>query len=67
MFVTLQTQRVRTLEQVRHGAEGNEPVDFALQCSRRSFMQISDREPEFEGTKPPGRTRPEISAAPLVS
>ena len=30
MIVTLQTQRVQTLEQVRRVAEGNEPVDFAL-------------------------------------
>ena len=30
MIVTLQTQRVQTLEQVRHVAEGTEPVDFAL-------------------------------------
>lgn len=28
--MTLQTQRVQTLEQVRRVAEGNEPVDFAL-------------------------------------
>ena len=28
--MTLQTQRVQTLEQVRHVVEGNEPVDFAL-------------------------------------
>ena len=30
MIVTLQTQRVQTLEQVRRVADGNEPVDFAL-------------------------------------
>ena len=30
MIVTLQTQRVQTLAQVRRVAEGNEPVDFAL-------------------------------------
>ena len=30
MIVTLQTQRVHTLEQVRRVAEGNEPVDFAV-------------------------------------
>ncbi len=30
MIVTLQTQRVQTLEQVRRVAEGNEPVDFTL-------------------------------------
>ena len=30
MIVTLQTQRVQTLEQLRRVAEGNEPVDFAL-------------------------------------
>ena len=30
MIVTLQTQRVQTLEQVRRVAEDNEPVDFAL-------------------------------------
>ena len=30
MIVTLQTQRVQTLEQVRRVAEGNEAVDFAL-------------------------------------
>ena len=30
MIVTLQTQRVQTLEQVRHVAKGTEPVDFAL-------------------------------------
>ena len=30
MIVTLQTQRVQTLEQVRRVAEGNEPVDFAV-------------------------------------
>ena len=30
MIVTLQTQRVQTLEQVRHVAEGTGPVDFAL-------------------------------------
>ena len=30
MIVTLQTERVQTLEQVRRVAEGNEPVDFAL-------------------------------------
>ena len=29
MIVTLQTQRVQTLEQVRRVAEGTEPVDFA--------------------------------------
>ena len=28
--MTLQTQRVQTLEQVRRVAEGNEPVDFAV-------------------------------------
>ena len=30
MIVTLQTQRVQTLEQLRRVAEGTEPVDFAL-------------------------------------
>ena len=30
MIVTLQTQRVQTLEQVRRVAEGNKPVDLAL-------------------------------------
>ena len=29
MIVTLHTQRVQTLEQVRHVAQGTEPVDFA--------------------------------------
>ncbi len=29
MIVTLQTERVRTLEQVRAFVEGSEPVDFA--------------------------------------
>ena len=38
MIVTLQTQRVRTLEQVRRVAEGNEPVDFA----------VADRESAYE-------------------
>lgn len=30
MIVTLKTQRVHTLEQVRRVAGGNEPVDFAV-------------------------------------
>ena len=30
MIVTLQTERIRTLEEVRTFVDGNEPVDFEL-------------------------------------
>ena len=47
MIVTLQTQRVQILEQVRRVAEGNEPVDFALadrasayEFTRRTLVQL---------------------------
>jgi len=39
MIVTLQTQRVQTLEQVRRVAEGNEPVDFALPRALRHYRR----------------------------
>ena len=42
MIVTLQTQRVQTLEQVRRVAEGNEPVDFAL-AERASAYEFIGR------------------------
>ena len=42
MIVTLQTQRVRTLEQVRRVAEGNEPVDFAV-AERESAYEFIRR------------------------
>jgi len=51
MIVTLQTQRVRTLEQVRRVAEGTEPVDFrvveresAYEFIRRTLVQF-----DYEG------------------
>ena len=42
MIVTLQTQRVQTLEQVRRVAEGNEPVDFAF-AERASAYEFIGR------------------------
>ena len=42
MIVTLQTQRVQTLEQVRRVAEGNEPVDFVL-AERASAYEFIGR------------------------
>ena len=42
MIVTLQTQRVQTLEQVRRVAEGNEAVDFAL-ADRASAYEFIGR------------------------
>ena len=58
MIVTLQTQRVRTLEQVRRVAEGNEPVDFTLadrasayEFIRRTLAQF-DCSPQAVVTSP---------------
>ena len=58
MTVTLQTQRVRTLEQVRCVAEGNEPVDFTLadrasayEFIRRTLVQF-DYSPQAVVTSP---------------
>ena len=46
MIVTLQTQRVRTLEQVRRVAEGNKPVDFTL----ADHLKVERRRSEHQRT-----------------
>ena len=50
MIVTLQTQRVRTLEQVRRVAEGNEPVDFAVAERESAYEFIRRTLVEFDYT-----------------
>ena len=50
MIVTLQTQRVRTLEQVRRVAEGNEPVDFAVADRESAYAFIRRALVEFSYT-----------------
>ena len=48
--MTLQTQRVRTLEQVRRVAEGNEPVDFAVAERESAYEFIRRTSVEFDYT-----------------
>ena len=48
--MTLQTQRVRTLEQVRRVAEGNEPVDFAVADRESAYAFIRRTLVEFSYT-----------------
>ena len=48
--MTLQTQRVRTLEQVRRVAEGNEPVDFAVAERESAYEFIRRTLVEFDYT-----------------
>ena len=48
MIVTLQTQRVSTLEQIRRVAAGNEPVDFALADRASAYDFIRRTLVQFE-------------------
>ena len=48
--MTLQTQRVRTLEQVRRVAEGNEPVDFEVVERESAYDFIRRTVVEFNYT-----------------
>ena len=50
MIVTLQTQRIRTLAQVRRVAEGNEPVDFAVADRESAYRFVRRTLVEFSYT-----------------
>ena len=50
MIVTLQTQRVPTLKQVRRVVEGNEPVDFAVAERVSAYEFIRRTLVEFDYT-----------------
>ena len=50
MIVTLQTQRVRTLEQARRVAEGNEAVDFTVADRALAYEFIRRTLVQFDST-----------------
>ena len=50
MIVTLQTQRVRTLEQARRVAEGNEAVDFTVADRASAYEFIRRTLVQFDST-----------------
>ena len=62
MIVTLQTQRVRTLEQVRAFVEGSEAVDF-VEGDHLSLHRDGRHLKEFKAVSPVGKQL--VARAPL--